>query len=143
MQGRRGRRVKLPTLVLRLLQIAYAYCCCCCSHAAIPVDTLLSFICITEPPSLRSFVYFIFCKLSLLCHGQSVVVPKQRVSAAASSFELNPGIIGLAKCLTPSTTLHSQVEAAQLAPTRRRFSHCLCRVSLSHFSFSAGLKMIN
>lgn len=87
----------------------------------------------TKPPSLRSFVYFIFCKLSLLCHGQSVVVvPKQRLS-----FELNPGIIGLAKCLTPSTTLHSQVRAAQLAPTRRRFSHCLCRrVSLSHFSFS-------
>lgn len=85
-----------------------------------------------RPPSGHLFI-----SSFVNCHYFVMVNPllcPSRESQQRPSFELNPGIIGLAKCLTPSTTLHSQVEAAQLAPTRRRFSHCLCRVSLSHFS---------
>lgn len=51
-----------------------------------PSGPMLSFICITPPSPLRSFVYFIFCKLSLLCHGQSVVVNQAESVSAASQL---------------------------------------------------------
>lgn len=108
-------------LAQKLLQIAYAYC---CAHTLPPPSpTCLPFICLTlswdcasssPPPAWGSFVYFIFCKLSLLCHGQSAV------------------------CHAPGKGAQSWHNwTGQLEATRRRFSHLPPPLP------SQGLKMIN